>query len=250
MSVIDNVKEYVTNNSPAILTGLGVAGIVSTAYLSARSGYQHGFKDAKRNDDYLEDTTMAEKIKLSWTFYIPPAIVVTLATASVIASHGIHTRRNAALVGLYSVTERAFAEYKEKVLSTVGKSKEQTIRDEVTKDALDANPVTKSEVFITGAGDVLCFDRYTSRYFESSQEKIRKAQNDVNSKALNEMYASHNDFYREVGLPITGLGEEVGWRSDHLLDIDFSSHLADDGRPCLAIDYRMSPIRGYYKFNE
>jgi hypothetical protein len=43
-------------------------------------------------------------------------------------------------------------------------------------------------------------------------------------------------------------GEELGWNVDNILDIEFSSHLASDGKPCLCLEYRSDPIRGYHKF--
>ena len=63
------------------------------------------------------------------------------------------------------------------------------------------------------------------------------------------MYASHNDFYRLIGLPGTTYGEEVGWRTDNMMDLEYSSHLAEDGRPCLCIEYHVAPVRNYYKIN-
>ena len=111
---------------------------------------------------------------------------------------------------------------------------------------LAKNPLNK-EVIIAGNGAVLCYDSLTGRYFNSSVETLRKAQNDINAEAIMNQYASQNDFYRMVDLPLLALGEEAGWRPDNLLELDFSTQLTEDGRPCLVVGYSTAPIRGYWK---
>jgi len=64
---------------------------------------------------------------------------------------------------------------------------------------------------------------------------------------LNDFYASLSDFYDLIGLPTTSFSDEVGWNSDRLLELQFSTVLSDDGRPCISIDFRTVPIRDYYK---
>ena len=65
---------------------------------------------------------------------------------------------------------------------------------------------------------------------------------------LTQMYVSLNDFYDELGLKHTRLGDDLGWSiDDKLVDIEFSSHITDDGRPCLVVDYSVAPKRNFYK---
>ena len=61
------------------------------------------------------------------------------------------------------------------------------------------------------------------------------------------MYVSLNDFYDELGLDYTQVGRDLGWSvNDGLINIGFSSQLADDGRPCLVVDFSTPPK---YKFD-
>jgi len=69
----------------------------------------------------------------------------------------------------------------------------------------------------------------------------------VNLLCINEMSASQNDFYRRIGLPCVETGEQVGWNTDHPMELQFSSVLTDDNKPCLAINYYRAPKAGYYK---
>ena len=59
------------------------------------------------------------------------------------------------------------------------------------------------------------------------------------------MYASLTDFYDEIGLPETAVSGYVGWNTDELLEVTYSSILSDDGKPVLAIDFRADPLNGY-----
>lgn len=67
-------------------------------------------------------------------------------------------------------------------------------------------------------------------------------------RMLDEGYISLNDFYYEIALPETKLGDELGWHIDNgLVDLRFSSQLAEDGTPCLVIDYQIAPKYDYTK---
>lgn len=251
--VAKNVGRTITDNAPVILTGMAVAGTVSAAILAAKGGMQ-----AQRElDDLLEEVeagraneellTFQGKLKTTWKFYIPAGLMTGATVACVIGANSVNTRRNAAIMSAYSLTDKAFQEYKEKVVEQIGEKKEQEVRDEIAKDRLDAHPQKDNSVVVVSDGKTLCYDAMTGRYFQSTMQDIRKAVNDINEKCINEVYASQNDFYRLLDLAPVAIGEEVGWRSDHLLDVSFSSHLTGDDLPCLSIDYLVGPIRGYYK---
>ena len=182
---------------------------------------------------------------MGWRPYVPAVVVGATTAACILGSNSINARRNAALISMYTLADGMFKDYKEKVVEIVGAQKEQKVRDEVAKDRIDNDPVSSKQVIITGNGDVLCYDTLSGRYFNSNVESLRKAMNDINYQCNHEMYASQNDFYRAIGLPINGYGEEMGWNTDVNLELEFSTVMSDDSRPCISIAYRMAPIRGY-----
>jgi hypothetical protein len=100
-------------------------------------------------------------------------------------------------------------------------------------------------VIIAGSGDVLCFDMTTGRYFVSTVEKIRQAENKVNFDIISHMYASLSSFYDEIGLPPTTYSDSVGWNSDNRVEVQFSTVMSPDGRPCIAIDFVGPPTAEY-----
>ena len=66
---------------------------------------------------------------------------------------------------------------------------------------------------------------------------------------LLENYVSLNDFYEEIGLARTSTGDRLGWNTDTgLLDLNFSSQLSEEGKPCLVIDFKVMPKYDFDKF--
>ena len=58
--------------------------------------------------------------------------------------------------------------------------------------------------------------------------------------------ARSNDFYDEVGLKHTALGGSLGWKvDDGMIDISFTTCLADDGTPCLVYRFSREPGPGF-----
>lgn len=245
--LVKSAGDFLSRNSPAIFTAVGVAGVVSTAVLAVRAT-PHALSAIWDAESGGDKATPIDKVQLTWRLYLPSAVSGALAITAIIAAHNTHTKRNAAIMSAYTLAERAYQEYREELVKQEGENKDRKIRDAVAEKRMSLDPVANSQVIITGEGDSLCYDSISGRYFKSNIEHIRKAQNDINHSVLNHMYVSHNDFYRAVGLDAVSLGEELGWTTSNMMEIEFSSHLSDDGRPCLYLDYTVAPIRNYYKF--
>lgn len=245
-------KFLVNENLPTILTGVGVVGTGATAYLTGRAS----FKAARLLDHneimHYEQTqglepSKKDKVKLVWKFYVPPALMMTSTMTAIIMANKVSSRRLAALAVASSITERAFSEYKEKVYEKLGRNQQEKVREEIARDRILKNPHDTSQVIITGTGDVLCYDMLTGRYFLSSAEKIRRAENRVNKELNNFMYASLTLFYDEVGLPPTTYTDTVGWQGNENLEVNITTIMSDDEKPCLAIDFSPLPSSDYTK---
>lgn len=243
-SLIHGTGKLVQDNSPAILTGLGMVGAVSSVYLTGKATFKAAEILSKEDPS---KRNLKSDAKAVWKLYIPAGSTLLVTLGSVFAANRIGSRRTAALAMVYGLSEKAFDEYKTKMIEKLGEHKEQTARDEIAQERLNNDPLSSKEVLITGNGDVLFYDAITGRYFNSNMEAVRKAQNDLNYIILNDMYASLGDFYGMIGLPRTPYSEEVGWNADRMLEIDFSTVLSEDGKPCISIDYRVTPIREYHR---
>ncbi len=241
--VIQNMRTAVKKHSPEILTGIGIAGMITTTVMAVRATPKAlRLIDEKKEELETDELTPKETIQAAWPCYIPAAITGTVSIACLIGASSVNIRRRAALATAYSLSESALKEYQEKVVETIGKKKEESIRDAVAKDKIEKNPVSSREVIITEKGNTLCYDAVSGRYFKSDIDKLKKAENELNRRMRDEMYISLNDFYYEIGLKGTSIGDEIGWNIDKgYINLDFSSQLAEDGTPCLVIGYYVEP---------
>lgn len=244
-----NAQITLTKHSPEILTGIGIAGMITTTILAVKATPKALKKlEEVKKAECKDELTAVETVKATWKCYIPSVVTGTASIACLIGASSVHVRRNTALATAYKLSETALTEYRDKVVETIGEKKEHLIRDEVNKERVENNPVRKNEVIITERGNTLCLDTISKRYFKSDMEKIKRAVNELNRRMILDMYVSVNEFYDELGLDHTSIGDDLGWNIDHgLIDIYFGSAIADDGTPCIVLDYQVAPRWDYSK---
>lgn len=248
--VAKNMQHTLGKYSPQILTGIGVAGMITTVVLAVKATPKalELIEDKKEELD-AGKLTVVDTVKTAWKPYIPAAVTGVLSTVCIIGGNAVGTRRTAALAAAYKISETALHEYKDAVVETIGEEKSKEVKEKVAQNKLDKNPVVEKQIIVTNKGTFLCYDSLSGRYFQSDMETIRKAQNDINDYLFSEDYASLNMFYDFLGLEHTRLGAELGWKIDSgTLQIEFDSTLASDksqgiapGTPCLVLDYNVAP---------
>lgn len=252
-AVLKRAERFATDNSPVILTAVGVAGTVMTAFLAGKASFKAA-ELIREEQDVLDaqakstDLTLREKAELVWTLYIPPVATGALTVASIIGANRIGSRRAAAVAAAYSLSERAFEEYRAKVGEKLGERKERAVRDEIAQERVTKNPPDTS-VMMLGNGKVICLDMYTDRYWKSSMEEIKAGMNRVNYIINNDGYATLTDYYNAVGLPRVPFSDEVGWSSEDQLDLQITGAITPEGEPCLAVSFRSDPVHNYQRFH-
>jgi hypothetical protein len=248
------VQDFVSENSSTLLTAGGVVGTVTTAVLAGRAGYKAAeivadhpmLQDVGKDEKELRDRTRTEKIQLVWSIYIPPVITGGATIASIIMANKMSAQRAAALAAAYGLSQKQFEEYKAKVAEKITGPKKQQIADELAQERVDRAPGASQIVIING-DDVLCFDEPTGRYFKSSMEKINRAANSTNQEIISHGHARASHFYEELELPPTTWSNDVGWNLDNMLELDITTTQADDGRPCLSINFARFPNEDYHR---
>jgi hypothetical protein len=269
---VQQAKFLLNDNSRTILTGVGVAGTVTTAYLSGRASFKAARiidqEQAKRDQEVAEvmtkraagfkpedigsialkaDLTRMDKAKLVWRLYIPPAGLCLTTLTCIIVANKIASKKIAALALASGISERALQEYKAKVVEKLGERQDTKIRDEIAQDRVNKHPVNSREVVLAGTGEVLCYDMTTGRYFQSTVEDIKRAENKINHALNNFMHASLSEFYEEIGLPPTSFTDNVGWNANNRVEVQLSTVMSSDQRPCVAVDFAYPPFTDYHK---
>ena len=261
-AIFTDLGKAARKHSPEILTGIGIAGMLSTTVLAVRATpkalmlieekkRQLKF-EAIREDRHVEpEITKFEIVKTAWKPYIPAAVTGIASVACLVGASSVNARRNAALAAAYALSESTLSDYKEKVVETIGEKKAQEVKDAIAKDKIENDPVTRKEIIATDKGETLCYDALSGRYFKSDIEYIRRAVNNLNERLLFDTHISLNEYYDEIGLEeIFPMGENLGWTVDPdsankgLIELDFSSQLAE-GTPCLVVGFSNAPRYDY-----
>ena len=247
-----DVKISTSKHAPAILTGLGIAGMITTTILAVKATPKAlELLEEAKDELEVDELTPVETVKAAWKPYIPAAVTGVVSVGCLIGASSVSARRFTALSTAYKLSTSALSEYKEKVVETIGEKKEQAIRDKVAQKKVDNNPVNDNEVIVLGDGDVKFLEPVSMRYFYSDIERVRKVINDLNYRLTvgMEEYISLTEFYDEVGLSRTQASDDLGWNvgRDGLFDVRFAATTDEKGKPCLMLEYNPEPRYDYRK---
>lgn len=248
-NLFKGAKMFVSKHSPEILTGVGIAGMVVSTILAVKATPKAlQLIEEEKYEQGVDKLTPVDVVKTTWKCYVPTAVTAATSIGCLIGANSVNLRRNAALATAYKLSETAFVEYKEQVLDTLGEKKEKQVREKVDKARLEKHPVANNEVIVTKTGTTMCFDPLSGRHFKSSIEKIQRAENKLNKQLIHDIsgYVSLNEFYDELGLDHTKVGDDLGWNTENQLDIDFSSQINDQNEPEIVIDYLTPPKYNFY----
>jgi hypothetical protein len=249
----NKVKFLLDDHSTTILSAAAVGGTVATAVLTGRSTIKAVDIIEKKKEELEENLKFPEvkleiskvdKVKWVWRQYLPPVATGVLTITCIVMANKISSKKIAALTIAGGISERALTEYKEKVVEKLGPKKEQDLRDEIAQDRVLSTPVSS---IVVGNGKVLAFDMLTGRYFESTMEDIKRAENKINFELLQFQSCSLSHFYDELGLTPTTYSDQVGWSNNGAVEVKVSTVLSEDNRPCLAIDFNKAPVVDYDK---
>ena len=265
-------KRFVSKRSPEILTGIGIAGMVTTTVLAVKATPKalELIEEEKRTQNHalLDEAEKAgsdaaaqvsrlkpiETVKVAWKPYIPAMLTGMASIACLIGAQSVSDRRHAALYSAYKLSETALTEYKDKVVETIGEKKEKQIKQKIAEDKVDKAiediKENKTKVVVSEDGDTWFIDAYSQIPFKSTVNKIDKAINELNRDMV--VYApsgaSLSDFYDKLDLPHTGYSDQVGWTlDDGPIEKDISDAIVKDGKAYIILDFMVRP---QYDFND
>lgn len=249
---LKTVRTTVVKHSPEILTGVGIAGMVATTVLAVKATPKALDKIRDYEDTVLcdhEKIKPVDAIKLCWKDYIPAAVTGIASITCLVGATSVSARRTAALAAAYQISETALSEYRDAVIETVDEKQKQIIEEKVADEQLKKTPVSKSDNVPIHNGDIRCFDPMSGRYFSSSRAKIKTASADLNNRMINDItgYASLNDFYDEIDIPRTDVGDMIGWNTTNRISVDIRGRMDDDDQLTGVLEFYNRPEYGYDK---
>lgn len=246
----------VKKHSPAILVVTGVVGVVASTVLACKAttklegilneskeqvekihecmndkelneSGKYTEKDGKKDLTIVYAQTGLKLVKL----YAPAVLLGALSVASIVGSHNILNKRNAALSAAYAVVDKNFKEYRKNVKERFGDKadfellhnvKAEKIKT-VEKDENGKETETEKEVYVAN-GEVTGYSPYAIVFDESNQNWQRDAEYNkmflvkveryMNDRLRLNGYVFLNDVYDQIGHPRTKAGQVVGWVYD------------------------------------
>lgn len=244
------LKNLGVKYSPQILTGIGIAGLVTTAVLTGKATVKAVKVIEEEKEESQEEMTAKDIVRVSWRYYVPAVATGVVSCLCIFEANSVSTKRTAALATAYEIAKTGIREYKDAVIETVGEEKEHAIRGKLNEKRLEKDPIQSKQVIFTDKSETKCYDPWSGRYFECSIDKIDKAINKLNRDMMMDMsgYVALNDFYDEIGLERTDSGRILGWNiSDGIIKLYIDSKIVNEDTPVAVIDFEVAPTWGFDK---
>lgn len=230
----------VQKNSPKLLFGVGIVGIVGSTVLACRAT----MKLAETLDEFKHEVDMTKDINLTHTIepidqrknlariyatntlklgklYAPAIVVGGASIAALTGSHVVLTRRNASLTAAYAAVFSAFDAYRERVRQELGDEKERDIRHAITLEKTkvndrivqmrktDPNKWSMYARFFDAAGST-----EWQKDAESNRAFVQCQQNYLNHMLNIRGHVFLNEAYDRLGIDRSQAGQSVGWILD------------------------------------
>lgn len=230
-------------NSPALLFGVGIVGVVGTAVLASRATlkldehleatqekltlakelYQqdHGDYDAM---DYKQDVTyiyIRSALSIG-RLYAPAVGCAALTVGSLAGSHHILSKRNAGLAAAYTALDKTFKEYRGRVVESLGEEEDRkfmhpskTITEKKIDEKGKETDVERTVLSDKGGSPyTFFFDEMCQNWSKEhmyNQVFLQCQQSYANQRLRARGHVFLNDVLDSLGLERTPAGAVTGW---------------------------------------
>ncbi len=250
-------------NSPGVLFGVGVVGMVGSTVLACRATlkmdevleeaqgklvlarslqddrYSEG--DRSRDVSLIHFQTSVKIVRL----YIPAVVVGGLSIVALTKSHNILTRRNVALTAAYSALEKGFDEYRARVVEKYGEDEDRNLRYGTEQVEIVDEKGKKKMVTRVGPGEPSVYARFFDEGSTSWNKEpeynlifLKCQQNYANDLLKSRGHVFLNEVYDMCGIPRSKAGAVVGWILSPNGDTDnWINFGVFDGRTEIARDF-------------
>ncbi len=272
--MLTTVSHKVKKNKPTVYLYAGIFGMIGTCVAVGKASIKaHDilvWEETKRQREYIEAKnqmesinpnscmpeykalTPVDKVRLTWKTFVPSAILGVGSIWCLVMSNKESMKREAAVLGAYHLANEHLHSYEKKVESLMGEAKNKQIKEEIaTEKAQKALETDKNVIINDSSADGLmwCYSIPEQRWFRSSYEIIKTAENHINERLKDEMSVCVNDFYDAIGskdLPQVATGYKNGWNvNNDWLRVVYGSYI-ENGRYGMSIDYNIEPLQSLY----
>lgn len=243
----------IQKHSPTIMFATGVVGVVATVVLASKATLKldealdeiqikasdaKGLRESKISTkygdlEYKRDMSIlyARSAGKICKLYAPSIAVGAVSIGLLTGAHVTLNRRNAGLVAAYAAIDKAFKEYRGRVVEEFGEDKDRELRfgseeREIYSETKKGEPKVTREKRVVGHSDY-------ARFFDSSNVNFQPTravnllflqghQNYLNDKLRARGHVFLNEAYDALGMERTTAGAVVGWvwqgEGDNVID--------------------------------
>jgi hypothetical protein len=234
-------------NSPHILFGLGVTGVIGGTVLACRATLKLERHVTAFEEEVTENKEHANGQDMAYIYgkhtgkivalYAPAVAVGGLGLICLTGSHVQLTKRNGALTVAYAGMLRAYDEYRSRVRDEVGEEKEVEIFHGVHSE----KTIVNGKAVEVKTVDVNKLSQYTRIFDESNANYVKDAEINRVFIQCQQNYFNHllqvrghvflNEVYQHLGFEHSRAGSIVGWainkNGDNYIDFGlFEAHSA------------------------
>lgn len=254
---VNGVCEFANRHSPALLTGLGIAGFITAVVLAVKATPAAEDLITMAEDEKEDSLTPIETVKAGWKPYIPAMITIVASTGCVLGAAKIQNDRYAELTTAYAISQAIVKRYQEKTAEIAGEEKAKKIDDEVNHEIACSKPIQDSVSKLPPSsipGMHPFSDTLSLQSFYASVQMLKSAEAELNRRMFTgqEPYITVSDLYDELNyqgiyppLKHTALSAEYGWYADKGgIEFDICDGIPlehsnwNDGTPCYVMSFK------------
>ena len=250
MNILKTSKLFLKRNSATILTCTGAIGVVATTIMAIKATPKATILLEEAKKEKGKNLTVIETVKTAGPVYIPTIITGVATITCIFGANVLNKRQQASLISAYALLDKQYKDYRAKVNVLYGNGTNEHVKNELVKDKYE------EEVYPLEDNKVLFYDEFSERYFESTMEKVTRAEYILNRDLSYHNYAALNEFYDLLKLEIVDYGDILGWNTFELMDrncfswIDFRHRKVEleDGLECYIIEIITEPIPNFEEY--
>ena len=254
-SLFKNVKIFVIDHGPEILTACGTVGLIAAGIMAVNETPKaieilEAHREEKEKECGLPELTKKEKVQACWKVYVPSVLMTVSSVACIICARRIDNSRAAALATAYKMSEEALLRYKNATKDELGEVKAKKLESKANIKEMEehAEDVASDDILVTGTGNDLFYCPYNGRFFRSNINYLDKMLNGYVSDILDDDYQDLNAWITRLGFDhMEDVGDQLGINAD-MIKTERNSKLQIDygpgplGEPCGTVRLPVKPV--------
>ena len=102
------VTKTLSKHGPEILTGMGIAGMITTTVLAVKATPKAiQLIEQKKQEEQKDELNVTETVKTAWKPYVPAAVTGVCSVACLISGTAVGVKRSAAIATAYQLSTNA-----------------------------------------------------------------------------------------------------------------------------------------------